>query len=226
MRIQSRHISTLPSISSTPSTNSSQTLTPTTPTTNCSSATQGTPTIPIKIYRTLNKSLSHCKNVLQKPEVGSYKPSPIMKRLNETSSNYQSSSITLDSIVKEYLRKQHALCKNPVVICPPFDLFTPHRCPEPLNRNAAPLNMTVRLQKRQILPPFGGMFGTNLDRRFIYSKFRPIRTYRDSEGSSSFTSCAFSHVDQFLFLGTVTGGHGRLQSAHRSLGSQLHLPRL
>lgn len=31
--------------------------------------------------------------------------------------------VTLDSIVTEYLRKQHALCKNPVVTCPPFDLF-------------------------------------------------------------------------------------------------------
>lgn len=32
-------------------------------------------------------------------------------------------TITLDRIVTEYLMNQHALCKNPVVTCPTFDLF-------------------------------------------------------------------------------------------------------
>ncbi|UYV76205.1 VPRBP [Cordylochernes scorpioides] len=32
-------------------------------------------------------------------------------------------TISLDSIVTEYLRTQHSLCKNPVVTCPSFDLF-------------------------------------------------------------------------------------------------------
>lgn len=31
--------------------------------------------------------------------------------------------ITLDSIVTEYLTNQHALCKNPMVTCPQFNLF-------------------------------------------------------------------------------------------------------
>lgn len=31
--------------------------------------------------------------------------------------------LTLDAIVTEYFRKQHALCKNPVVTCPPFSAF-------------------------------------------------------------------------------------------------------
>ena len=30
---------------------------------------------------------------------------------------------TLDKIVTEYLRKQHGLCRNPVVTCPPMSLF-------------------------------------------------------------------------------------------------------
>ncbi len=33
-------------------------------------------------------------------------------------------SVSLDKIVTEYLRKQHALCRNPTVTCPPFSLFT------------------------------------------------------------------------------------------------------
>jgi hypothetical protein len=31
---------------------------------------------------------------------------------------------SLDKIVTEYLRKQHATCRNPVQTCPPFSLFT------------------------------------------------------------------------------------------------------
>uniref|UniRef100_T1KIJ0 DDB1- and CUL4-associated factor 1 n=2 Tax=Tetranychus urticae TaxID=32264 RepID=T1KIJ0_TETUR len=164
-----------------------------------------TSSIPMKIYRSTNvKNLSTPRNLIrQKPQQGVYQPSPVMKRLNESNLN-PVPSITLDSIVTEYLRKQHALCKNPVVTCPPFDLFVPHRCPEPLNRHTAPLNITLRVQRREIAPRFGGMYGTKFDRKFIYSRFRPVRTYRDPDGTS-FTSCAFSYVEQYLFLGTATG---------------------
>lgn len=31
--------------------------------------------------------------------------------------------VTLDSIITEYLTNQHALCKNPMVTCPQFNLF-------------------------------------------------------------------------------------------------------
>ncbi|RWS31137.1 protein VPRBP-like isoform X3 [Leptotrombidium deliense] len=164
---------------------------------------------PIRIHRSSsigNKtSTPFSKKNFVKPQVGSYQTTPVLKK---TSGECSTPRITLDSIITEYLRKQHALCKNPVVTCPPFSLFVPHRCPEPLNRNAAPLNMAVRLQKREILPRFGGVYGKKFDRKFIYSRFRPVRTYRDAEGASSFTSCAFSvrfYVDQFLFLGTASG---------------------
>lgn len=33
------------------------------------------------------------------------------------------STVTLDSIITEYLTNQHALCKNPMVTCPQFNLF-------------------------------------------------------------------------------------------------------
>lgn len=113
--------------------------------------------------------------------------------------------VSLDNIVTEYLRKQHSQCTHPVHTCPPFDLFQPHRCPAPSNRNSAPLNCARRYAQRQIQPRFGGVLGPKYDRQLIYSKFRPIRTFRESESSSSVTSCAFSHVQQFLFLGTLSG---------------------
>ncbi|XP_074598714.1 lisH and WD40 domain-containing protein mahjong isoform X2 [Brevipalpus obovatus] len=171
-------------------------------------SSQGTPsTIPMKIYRSnSNRPSPVQRNLsLQKPAQGSYLPSPILKRMDESHQISQPQlSITLDSIVTEYLRKQHALCKNPVVTCPPFDLFTPHRCPEPINRHNAPLNMALRVQRRETSPRFGGYFGTKFDRKFIYSRFRPFRTIRDLELGNA-TCCAFSYVDQHLFTGLYTG---------------------
>lgn len=32
-------------------------------------------------------------------------------------------NVTLDSIITEYLTNQHALCNNPMAICPQFTLF-------------------------------------------------------------------------------------------------------
>ncbi|KAK8774355.1 hypothetical protein V5799_011114 [Amblyomma americanum] len=60
---------------------------------------------------------------------GTYQASPVLKRLSYTSTgsampaSHPPHSLSLDTIVKEYLRNQHALCKNPVVACPPFELF-------------------------------------------------------------------------------------------------------
>jgi HIV-1 Vpr-binding protein len=43
----------------------------------------------------------------------------------------ESNRITLESIMCDYLSNQHSLCKNPMVTCPEFDLFVPHKCPDP-----------------------------------------------------------------------------------------------
>lgn len=186
---------------------SSQHSTPSVSTSQLSHVQTPPSSIPIKIHRnSSSRTPSAQKNLnLQKSAQGVYQPSPALKKLNESHlSTVPHSSITLDSIVKEYFRKQHALCKNPVVTCPPFELFTPHRCPEPLNRHNAPLNIALRVQRREISPRFGGMFGTKFDRKFIYSRFRPIRVFRDLE-FGHVTTCAFSYSDQFLFLGSSTG---------------------
>lgn len=114
--------------------------------------------------------------------------SPMTKRRSDF---ITSSVISLDSIVIEYLRKQHALCKNPVVTCPPFDLFKPHRCPDPKNRRIASVNITSRLQNRQAFPPSGGMYGSKMDRKFIYSRFRPYRSLRAFD-PTNFLCSAFS----------------------------------
>lgn len=149
---------------------------------------------------------------LQKRTASCYQPPPVLKRLSmgtlstaQAQPTHAPHSLSLDTIVKEYLRQQHALCKNPVVACPPFELFVPHRCPEPQYRNSAPVSMPSRLQRSQVFPPAGGFDGAKLHRKFIYSRFRPVRTFRDPDGSSNYSCCAFSAESQYLLLGTLVG---------------------
>ncbi|CAG0880840.1 unnamed protein product [Darwinula stevensoni] len=114
--------------------------------------------------------------------------------------------VTLDSIVTEYLMNQHALCKNPMVTCPEFDLFIPHRCPGPKLARSAPLNLTARIARKSIFPVHGGCDGAALTRKLIYSRFRPLVTYRcEEEARRHFTCCHFTPCEQFIIAGNERG---------------------
>ncbi|ODN04546.1 Protein mahjong [Orchesella cincta] len=119
------------------------------------------------------------------------------------------SCVTLDKIVKEYLLSQHALCKTPMVTCPEFDLFIPHKCPSKMDSHSVYKTKTVgsnfasRLFKREIF----GYGRSHEDRKLIYSKYKPCRVIRSADLSEdvSFTSCAFSPCYQWTILGTNAG---------------------
>ncbi|XP_046399943.1 DDB1- and CUL4-associated factor 1 [Ischnura elegans] len=113
--------------------------------------------------------------------------------------------LTLDSIITEYLMNQHALCKNPMVTCPEFNLFVPHKCPDPNMRNAVPANVAVRLTRRPIYPPHGGYDGARLDRRLVHSRFFPVRSFRLVDDEGFFTCCQFLPDDQTIVMGTFQG---------------------
>ncbi|KAM4651260.1 DDB1- and CUL4-associated factor 1 [Discoglossus pictus] len=139
----------------------------------------------------------------QKSDHGAYSQSPAFRKQLE---RHVPSPPTLDGIMTEYLREQHARCKNPVAICPPFSLFTPHQCPEPKQRRQAPTNCTSRLTRRAAFPKYGGVDGGCFDRHLIFGRFRPISVFREAnEDESGFTCCAFSARERFLMLGTCTG---------------------
>ena len=116
--------------------------------------------------------------------------------------------VSLVSIVSDYLAGQHALCKNPMTTCPEFDLFLPHKCPDKRSRRDAPLNFTARYGRQSYFPPHAGPDGKKLNRKLIYSRFRPVKTFRaeaeDSE-DNILTCTAFSADRQFLYAGTVLG---------------------
>ncbi|KAI5735047.1 hypothetical protein M8J77_013441 [Diaphorina citri] len=91
--------------------------------------------------------------------------------------------ISLDSIITEYLTNQHALCKNPMVTCPEFNLFVPHKCPDPKPKNHLIANFTARHSRN--------IQSRRLNHRLIHSRFCPTRTIRAEEEDTYFTCCAF-----------------------------------
>lgn len=105
--------------------------------------------------------------------------------------------VTLDSIITEYLTNQHALCKNPMVTCPQFNLFEPHKCPDPKAKNSAPLNFTMRFSK--------GLYSRRLDQRLVHSRFFPLKTFRLGDDDVFFTCCTFRAKDKYLMIGTHQG---------------------
>lgn len=142
----------------------------------------------------------------QKSDRGAFLQTPAMKKQLE---RHLPSPPTLDSIITEYLREQHARCPNPVTTCPPFSLFTPHRCPEPKQRGQASTNFTARLGSRVVYPKYGGIDRGSLDRHLIFSRFRQMTVFHEGSGDDSdFTCCAFSAQERLLMLGN---GLGRLK---------------
>ncbi|KAK4289771.1 hypothetical protein Pmani_037283 [Petrolisthes manimaculis] len=116
-------------------------------------------------------------------------------------------TISLDRIVTEYLMNQHALCKNPVVTCPTFDLFQPHSCPEPRSVRVSATHFTVRHSRQQyLLPAHSRHYSAAASHRhFVYSRYRPTQTYRPTEDDDIFLCCQFTPDDQFILVGTTRG---------------------
>lgn len=113
------------------------------------------------------------------------------------------SRVTLDSIITEYLYNQHALCKNPMVTCPQFNLFVPHKCPDPRPAAAAGdcANAAARITRRAT----GLRAPRRLDARLAHSHFCPARTLRLQEDDAYFTTAIFHPVNQTLLAATSSG---------------------
>ncbi len=111
-------------------------------------------------------------------------------------------NVTLDTIITEYLANQHSLCKNPMSTCPQFDLFVPHKCPDPRPNRTSGLgvNIAARLFKRQ-----AGFDSRKLDRKFVHSHFQVQRTLRSSDSENCFTCCDFMPNDTSIVIGCQTG---------------------
>lgn len=119
-----------------------------------------------------------------------------------TINQHLTKNITLDTIITEYLTNQHALCKHPMSTCPQFDLFEPHKCPDPRPNKVygAGLNFASRFAKRQ-----SGFNSFKLDRRLVHSQFCMARTIRAQDNDCFFTCCDFTPCASSLCIGSYNG---------------------
>ena len=112
-------------------------------------------------------------------------------------------NITLDTIITEYLTNQHALCANPMSTCPQFDLFVPHKCPDPRPNKSSgtSLNFAGRYFRRH-----AGFASKRLDRRLVHSQFAMARTLRAHHDSDCFfTCCDFTPDASSVVVGSYNG---------------------
>ncbi|XP_049883163.1 protein mahjong isoform X2 [Pectinophora gossypiella] len=140
-------------------------------------------------------SAEHKRSLQKQLSVVSGEPTPPQHR------------VTLHTIITEYLYNQHALCKNPVVTCPQFNLFEPHKCPDP--RGAASVfgagdagNVCARVARREL----GAAQGTRrADCRMAHAHFAPVRTLRLQDDDAYFTHTMFHPTQQQLLAATSAG---------------------
>lgn len=126
------------------------------------------------------------------------------------------SQISLDTIVTEYLTNQHALCNNPMTTCPQFDLFKPHKCPDPKPSWSFDMdnNVVMRLMRGQ-----AGYSTTKLDRRFVHQHFCPHRVIKAADFAElQFTCCHLLPINNIIVVGSY---HGEAKAFNVNDGSEL-----
>ncbi|XP_025420180.1 protein mahjong isoform X4 [Sipha flava] len=140
-----------------------------------------------------------------KPELEPETESPMSKLVHKkidqdiplSSDNNSNSTVSLESIITEYLTNQHASCKHPMVTCPPFNLFVPHKCPDPKPRSAMCTNFAMRFSKN--------IHSRKLDQRLIHSRFCPTLMFRmDNDDEAYFTCSEFLNQNR-IAIGTDGG---------------------
>ncbi|XP_050302636.1 protein mahjong isoform X2 [Anthonomus grandis grandis] len=179
--------------------------TPNTPPAAAGSASAPTnTTTPIRLVIKRNPSSSSATSVTTTPmsqlqkQFSSEHTSRLTGHLSEE--QHDQPRVTLDSIITEYLTNQHALCKNPMATCPQFNLFMPHKCPDPKPKIVTTNNIVMRHARRQI-----GVASKTMDRRFIHSRFCPVETIRSVTEESFFTCAKFFPGKNSLIVGDYNG---------------------
>lgn len=148
-------------------------------------------------------STSASTSTLEKQETSDIFLTATVPPTNQKNPAIPNANVTLNTIITEYLTNQHSLCKNPMSTCPQFDLFEPHKCPDPRpNRNAMgmSINIAARFFKRH-----QGFSSVKLDRRFVHSQFHVARILKISDLDLCFTTCDFTPDASSLMIGTHSG---------------------
>lgn len=158
---------------------------------------------PIKLRRTDRSTSSISRSLQKQISLGSAGETSTTGLPDElaVSPALHPKRITLNSIVTEYLTNQHSLCNNPVTTCPQFDLYEPHKCPDPRPSRlvSSNYNLTSRHFRTQ-----AGFNTARFDRRHVHTHFAPWRTIRSVDYDDlEFTCCDV--VGNYLIVGTHQG---------------------
>lgn len=94
---------------------------------------------------------------------------------------------------------------NPIAVLPPVPLSLPYALPQPLRAADAAANVTARMAQREAAGmAHGGRGGARANRQLIYSRYRPLRTFRTD--SAIHTCAAFLANSKLLAAGAHGGG--------------------
>jgi HIV-1 Vpr-binding protein len=118
----------------------------------------------------------------------------------------------LDSIILKHLRHQHSECEAPISVLPPFSLVEPYKnvCPkgklEGIFLESTSPNIASRMLKMQSRahPSDHKYLDRKLNKHFIHSRFRHMRTFKDLN-DTSLTACSFMGNSQQLVVSTDSG---------------------
>lgn len=161
---------------------------------------------PIKLIRktpaVLNQTPSTSQSTLEKQPTSDIFLTATVPATQIKTPGIINANVTLNTIITEYLTNQHSLCKNPMSTCPQFDLFQPHKCPDPRPNRALGMsvNVAARLFKRH-----QGFNSVKLDRHFVHSQFHVARILRIPDQDLCFTTCDFTPDGSGLMIGTHSG---------------------
>eukprot|EP00795_Rhopilema_esculentum_P002363 gene2364-18003_t len=175
-------------------------------------------------HRTPETTLTYGDSTPGTPSIYRPEPEKLLDRLemskgSTSQNNNNNFQPTLDNIVRNYLREQHARCRNPVTTCPKFSLIRPHQCPEPHYKMHAPTNIMSRMfhrQKGNVLFLITELrFSSQSDVLLVFDvisytyvfpcMFRSVGTIEDNEGMASFTCAKFLPDGDLILLGTKEG---------------------
>ena len=97
-------------------------------------------------------------------------------------------------------------CRNPVLTVPKFSFFKDHKCPEPKGKKnkIVPMNLIRRNRIRsQQAGSTRGNIGKELDKKFIWSRYKGANTNIRTTQQAHATTCKLNTTENLLVLGTI-----------------------
>ena len=123
----------------------------------------------------------------------------------DPSKNEEKKDVTLSGILEFWLRSKHSQCRNPVLTVPKFSFFKDHKCHESKpKKKIVPMNLVRRHRLRsQMGPTTGSTYGKELDKKFIWSRYKGANSNIRTTQAHHATTCTLNTAENLLVLGKL-----------------------